>query len=106
MRISGSDAIIVIDNEVWYCIDGLPNRCLAMDKKQKGVLSCEVILPIVFKYQFSHYQWIFKAIILIIKYVGFLIDKKQESTLFGGTYGETVCCYACIQRRRKYSRCG
>ena len=26
MRISGSDAIIVIDNEVWYCIDGLPNR--------------------------------------------------------------------------------
>lgn len=30
MRISGSDAIIVIDNEVWYCIDGLPNRCLAI----------------------------------------------------------------------------
>ena len=26
MRISGSDAIIVMDNEVWYCIDGLPNR--------------------------------------------------------------------------------
>ena len=25
MRISGSDAIIVMDNEVWYCIDGLPN---------------------------------------------------------------------------------
>ena len=24
MRISGSDAIIVMDNEVWYCIDGLP----------------------------------------------------------------------------------
>ena len=23
MRISGSDAIIVMDNEVWYCIDGL-----------------------------------------------------------------------------------
>ena len=30
MRISGSDAIIVMDNEVWYCIDGLPNRCLAI----------------------------------------------------------------------------
>lgn len=28
MRISGSDAIIVMDNEVWYCIDGLPNRSL------------------------------------------------------------------------------
>ena len=28
MRISGSDAIIVMDNEVWYCIDGLPNRDL------------------------------------------------------------------------------
>ena len=28
MRISGSDAIIVMDNEVWYCIDGLPNRKL------------------------------------------------------------------------------
>ena len=28
MRISGSDAIIVMDNEVWYCIDGLPNRNL------------------------------------------------------------------------------
>ena len=24
------DAIIVMDNEVWYCIDGLPNRCLAI----------------------------------------------------------------------------
>ena len=30
MRISGSDAIIVMDNEVWYRIDGLPNRCLAI----------------------------------------------------------------------------
>ena len=28
MRISGSDAIIVMDNEVWYCIDGLPDRDL------------------------------------------------------------------------------
>jgi len=31
MRISGSDAIIVMDNEVWYCIDGLPNRNLWRD---------------------------------------------------------------------------
>lgn len=34
MRISGSDAIIVMDNEVWYCIDGLPNRDL------KGEVKC------------------------------------------------------------------
>ena len=28
MRISGSDAIIVLAKEIWYCIDSLTNRCL------------------------------------------------------------------------------
>ena len=28
MRISGSDAIIVLDKEIWYCIDSLTNRNL------------------------------------------------------------------------------
>ena len=37
MRISGSDAIIVMDNEVWYCIDGLPNRELE-DTRMKIVI--------------------------------------------------------------------
>lgn len=26
MRISGSDAIIVLAKEIWYCIDSLTNR--------------------------------------------------------------------------------
>lgn len=28
MRISGSDAIIVLAKEIWYCIDSLTNRNL------------------------------------------------------------------------------
>ena len=49
MRISGSDAIIVIDNEVWYCIDGLPNRNLAkecdcMKKKFFVVIAIIVVI--------------------------------------------------------------
>ena len=30
MRISGSDAIIVLAKEIWYCTDSLRNRCLAI----------------------------------------------------------------------------
>ena len=31
MRISGSDAIIVLDKEIWYCIDSLTNRNLCVE---------------------------------------------------------------------------
>ena len=38
MRISGSDAIIVMDNEVWYCIDSLTNRKLWRKSIMKKIM--------------------------------------------------------------------
>ena len=59
MRISGSDAIIVIDNEVWYYVDGLPNRCLAI-------------------YIFALYRWD-----TIMIRVNFSVWKRQMLNCFG-----------------------